>query len=360
MACPGCDLPAPLAEAPGILHLTLALPHSRGKLVRYLERAGLRAPRMAGDLVSLEVPAQGLAPCLRELGEALTAAELDSGLALFLTEGETLTLDHLPRAMNLGVMVGRAQGAWLQDVIGERRLTSHFQPIVHARDTRRVFAREALLRGIGEDGELIPPGRLFGAARDAGMMFALDRAARLKAVETACAAPWEEPVFINFNPTSVYDPQYCLRSTLQAVRGSSRGPGSFVFEVVESEHVADADHLRRILEVYRGAGFGVALDDLGAGYSSLNLLRSLEPDYVKLDRELVSGVDGDAAKAAILRGVVSIARELGTAVIAEGIERPEEAAHLAEAGVDYLQGFLFARPAPLDSGRSALENAAHA
>jgi EAL domain-containing protein (putative c-di-GMP-specific phosphodiesterase class I) len=117
-----------------------------------------------------------------------------------------------------------------------------------------------------------------------------------------------------------------------------------VFEVVESEDVPDTAHLLAILEEYRGAGFAVALDDVGAGYSSLNLLAKLKPDYLKIDMGLIRGVDRDAYKAQVAGKVLEMARALGVLTVVEGVETAGERDWAVAHGADFLQGYLFAKP----------------
>jgi len=118
-----------------------------------------------------------------------------------------------------------------------------------------------------------------------------------------------------------------------------------VFEITETERLPAVKHLRRIMEFYREEGFQVALDDVGAGYSSLNVLVELKPDFVKLDMELVRNVDRDKSKAIVARKLIETVKELELATIAEGMERPEELEWVRERGADFAQGYLFARPA---------------
>jgi EAL domain-containing protein (putative c-di-GMP-specific phosphodiesterase class I) len=237
-----------------------------------------------------------------------------------------------------------AQSGWLLDMLAERRITSYFQPIVHAQDTRRIYAHEALVRGLEPDGTLVPPGRMMGVARDAELLFQLDLAARLSAIREAVRHGLDVPVFINFTPSAIYDPAFCLRSTVAAIREAGIPSEHVVFEVIESDHAADASHLRSIIDYYRQAGFRVALDDLGAGHSSLNLLHQLRPDIVKLDMELVRHIHEDPYKASITQKLLEIAQKLGIRTVAEGIETPEELRWVRAHGVDYVQGYLVSRP----------------
>lgn len=244
---------------------------------------------------------------------------------------------------DLGTLTAAVEGEWLLDVLREERVTMHFQPIVT--DSGNVFGHECLLRGLEPDGSLINPGRMFDTARSAGLLFHLDRAARIKAIEEAAALELDTNIFINFNPTSIYDPAYCLKSTMKAVDRSGIPPERIVFEVVESDEVTDTGRLLEILCFYREAGFKVALDDLGAGYSSLNLLTRMRPDFVKLDMDFTRGVDTNPYKALISSRIIELARDLEVSVVAEGVETEDQWRWLREHNADYAQGYFFARPA---------------
>jgi EAL domain-containing protein (putative c-di-GMP-specific phosphodiesterase class I) len=230
-------------------------------------------------------------------------------------------------------------------MLEQKRLTSFFQPIVYAADPHRIFAHEALLRGLGSDNELISPGRILPVAKSTGLLFQVDRAARMCAIQESVNCDLDSLVFINFMPTAIYDPVNCLQSTVRLITELKLPPERFVFEVVESEEVQEVDHLRNILDFYRRSGFGVALDDLGAGYASLNRVGELKPDYVKLDMKLIQGVHLDPFKAIIADRILSLARDLGIRTIVEGVEQPEELAWAQEHKADFVQGYYIARPA---------------
>ena len=118
-----------------------------------------------------------------------------------------------------------------------------------------------------------------------------------------------------------------------------------MFEVVESEKIEDPDELLSILNCYRQAGFRVVLDDLGAGYSSLNLLARLQPDFIKIDIELIRNVDRDPYKSRVAAKLLELAKELHVATVVEGVETPGQWRWAKDHGADLAQGFLFARPA---------------
>jgi EAL domain-containing protein (putative c-di-GMP-specific phosphodiesterase class I) len=279
------------------------------------------------------------------LAVTLSAVEADDTRVLFKREGDAPTPADLPRVESLSRFNVLAGSAWLVELIGARRLTAHFQPIVHAANPGRVYGHEALLRGTDADGAMVPPSRLFEAARGAGLLFQLDLAARRAAIAAAHAHALRGALFINFAPTAIYDPTSCLRSTVGAIDAAGIPRSSVVFEVVETERAQDVDHLKGILDFYRAAGFRVAIDDVGAGYSSLNLIHRLRPDILKLDMELIRDVHLDPYKATIARKILEVADSLGIETIAEGIECAEELAWVREHGATYVQGYHIARPA---------------
>ncbi len=278
------------------------------------------------------------------LREVLTEEELRGTRALFKQGGGEPELADFPRVGALRQLLTLSEAGWLVDMLAEKRLTAHFQPIVHARDTRQIFAHEALMRGRAVDGSLVSPGKMMETARGADLLFQLDLAARTTAIREAVRHKLEGALFINFTPTAIYDPAFCLRSTVAAIREAGIPPKNVVFEVIETDHAADTRHLRAIIDFYRQAGFRVALDDLGAGHSSLNLIHQIRPDIMKLDMELIRNIHEDAYKASITQKLLEIAQKVNILTVAEGIETPEELRWVRTHGVDYVQGYLIARP----------------
>jgi len=265
------------------------------------------------------------------------------------TDGREPGPADLARVLPCSVFVNRFKAGWLVEAIGAGRYTTWYQPIVRANapDPEKPFAREGLFRLQDRDGTFIPPGHVFAIAADAGLLFSLDLVARRSAVEAAVRARLRSKLFINFNPSSIYDPAYCLRTTAAAIEELGMRPSDVVFELTETHKAHDKGHLKGILAFYRSAGFGIALDDVGSGWSSLNLLHELRPDYVKIDMELIRGIHDDPFKQTIVHHLLSIAETQGIRTIAEGIETEDEAGWLIGRGVDYLQGYLYGRPAPL-------------
>ena len=236
----------------------------------------------------------------------------------------------------------------LGGLLERRALETWFQPVVEP-NVATVRGHECLVRARDPDsGELINPGKLIGWARSENLLFMFDRVCRethIASAEASGAGP-DHLFLINFLPSVIYEPEFCLRTTVQALEGTSLRPEQIVFEVVETEAIEDHDHLRKILTFYRDNGFSVALDDVGAGYAGLSLLADLDPDLIKIDRALVARAHESEGHADVCRAIIELARGRGRRVLAEGIETEAQRAFMVDLGVDLMQGFLFARPAP--------------
>lgn len=343
--CPRCELiPEVLLE--GRLYLVPPKTHNQNKLSRYLQDAqGIATTEPYPGIYSIEVDRPTLERLCNERFGYMTPLELEDARCLLLPSGTTPSLADLVQMKSLQNLIASVEGQWLYGMLRDKRLLTYFQPIVETQHPDKVMAYECLIRGQEADGAMTYRDNMFSIAKAADLLFQLDRSARLCAIRDAKKHAVEAQIFINFIPSAIYDPQFCLQTTVAAIKETNLKKEQFVFEVVESEEVQDSDHLLSILDYYRSNGFRVALDDLGAGYSSLNLLHRLRPDFIKLDRDLVQDVEQDPYKAQISATLLGLARELGVQTIAEGIETVGEWKWLKEHGADFVQGYLFARPA---------------
>lgn len=225
----------------------------------------------------------------------------------------------------------------LDEALGKLRLW--FQPIVtRGPGGTRVLAHEALVRTSGAT--LAQPAELFAAARALGQLEALSLAVRRRLAAAAEAHPGET-FFFNVNVEELADD-----SLLSAGDVLSPWASRIVVEVTEREPVAAVRDYPHRIRALRRRGFRIAVDDLGAGYSSLESLVVVEPEFVKLDRSIVSGLDRDPRRRAIVQSIVRLSGELGIETIAEGVESAAEADVLSALGCRHLQGFLFGRPSP--------------
>lgn len=216
-----------------------------------------------------------------------------------------------------------------------------FQPIVDI-SRKRIYAYEALVRG--------PEGQSAGsvlAQVDATNRYAFDQQCRVRAIELAAQLyPDNDNInlSINFMPNAVYEPRACIRLTLATAERVGFPLDRIIFEFTEDEKL-DTAHVLNILETYKKIGFKTAIDDFGAGYAGLGLLTKFQPDIVKLDMDLVRGIDSDSVKQTVIKYTLGMLRDLGITPLCEGIESAEEAAVLRDFGVDLIQGYHFAKPA---------------
>ncbi|EIZ81864.1 diguanylate phosphodiesterase [Methylobacterium sp. GXF4] len=219
--------------------------------------------------------------------------------------------------------------------------TMAFHPIVDI-SRSSVWGYEALVRGTEGQGA----GQILGMV-DESNRYKFDQACRVKAIELAGTLfpDKETRLSINFMPNAVYEPAACIRATLDAARRVGFAHRQIMFEFTENERMTDVAHVQRIITEYRKQGFVTALDDFGAGYAGLNLLASFQPDFIKLDMELIRGIATSPARQTIVAGVIMMAHQLGVAVIAEGVETEAELTALRAAGIQLFQGYLFAKPA---------------
>lgn len=215
-----------------------------------------------------------------------------------------------------------------------------FQPIVDLR-SGNAYAYEALVRGARGESAASVLAQVTEANR-----YAFDQACRVTAIREAVAAGILDSsarLSINFLPNAVYSPMACIQLTLQAAAETGLAPDRLTFEFTENEKI-DTQHLQSILTAYRTMGFRTAIDDFGAGHAGLGLLANLQTDIIKLDIELIRGIDASLPRRIIVGGIVKLAADLGIEVVAEGVETESELEAVRAAGIDYAQGYLFAKP----------------
>lgn len=216
-----------------------------------------------------------------------------------------------------------------------------FQPIADM-PSGRVFAHEALVRGVNGEGAYT----VLSAVDDANR-YAFDQQCRVKAIELASnlgLANEGALLSINFLPSAVYEPHACIRLTLAAATRTGFPLDRMIFEFTESEKL-DTAHLLNILKTYKEIGFKTAIDDFGAGYAGLQLLAKFQPDIVKIDMDLIRAIDVEPVKRSILRHTLRMLADLGILAVCEGIETPGELRALQDVGAHLFQGYLLARPA---------------
>lgn len=231
----------------------------------------------------------------------------------------------------------REDRALVQEILDQRRVEMYYQPIVDLREGG-MFAVESLARFWEEPYR--PPNAWFALATEVGLGLELEMLAIEMALERLPDLAPGVRMTVNASPAVVLSPR------LLEILGGSRYSDRIILEITEHAGVEDYDVLTATLDLVRRTGVQVAIDDTGAGVSSLSHILRLEPEFIKLDRYLVTGVDGDPARRALASSLVGFAAETGARIVAEGIERREELDELRRLGVELAQGFFLSLPRP--------------
>ncbi|MFC0216202.1 GGDEF domain-containing protein [Paenibacillus chartarius] len=232
--------------------------------------------------------------------------------------------------------------AELHKIIQEQSIYSVYQPIVSL-ESASIVGYEALTRGPAGS-PLHSPLQLFGFAERYGQQYVLDRLAREKAISSVRLDNQQQMLFINISSHIIYDPHFVPGKTLEVVETYNLRPHNVVFEITERSSIEDFALAKKILQHYRKQGYRIAIDDAGAGYSSLQAIAELQPDFIKVDRSLIENIHQDKIKECILETFVTFTQKLNIGLIAEGIEQQEELVKLTRMGVQYAQGYLLAHP----------------
>jgi len=233
----------------------------------------------------------------------------------------------------------------VRQLLEAQAITTHFQPIFSVRQ-KSVVGMEALSRGIGPDGRIIPPLTLFADAVAERLSGELEDRCRRTAVRKFAGIESRSDdllLFLNLDLAGACDHEALPAELNAMVRAANLQPRNVALEFLESR-LEDVARFGELASRLRQEGFLVVLDDVGAGHSNLDRIPLFRPDIIKIDRGLISGVSRDFYKQETLKSLVSLSRRIGALVVAEGIESEAEAIVALELGVDLLQGYFLARP----------------
>ncbi len=220
-------------------------------------------------------------------------------------------------------------------------LTLAFQPQAD-RDARRIVAVEALARWTKEDGTIVPPSQFIPVAEETGLINKLG----MWVLNKACAKAHDWPgviVSVNVSPNQFKHPRF-VEKVMATLAANNLPPQRLEIEVTESVFAGRNDSVLKALSRLKGLGVKVALDDFGSGYSSLSYLRRFPFDTLKIDRDFLSDMNGNAEAEAILVSIIQLGKALGMTVVAEGIETVDQLQFLQEHGSHRMQGFFISRP----------------
>jgi EAL domain-containing protein (putative c-di-GMP-specific phosphodiesterase class I) len=231
------------------------------------------------------------------------------------------------------------------ETVLDQGVYSVYEPIVEV-TSKTVFGYESLVRGpVGSEFE--SPLMLFRAADEQDMVFELDCLCRASGLRGAIDFPSGSKLFLNVLPTAIHDPNFRAERLIKTLAECSLTPSDVVLEISEQESIESFSDFKEVRDYYRQLGFQFALDDTGSGYAGLEALLEISPEFIKMDRAFVSGVDQDPSRQHMLAALLEVAEGMGAKIIGEGLDTLEELDMLGELGIHYGQGWLFGKPTPL-------------
>ncbi|WP_316571547.1 EAL domain-containing protein [Neobacillus sp. YIM B06451] len=227
-------------------------------------------------------------------------------------------------------------------IISQKEIFLLAQPIFDVA-TKEARALEMLTRGPA--GTMLEnPLTLFSVARQTGKLYELELVVLEKALEEIGQIECTQDIFINFTPLTLGNERFIrdVKRLMQKYKNIS--PKRITFEITERDSMEEMRDFIYNIKVLRLMGFRIAVDDTGSGYASLNTINEVMPDIIKIDRSVIENIDKNSVKESMLKGLLLVAKEAGSLVVAEGIENEEEASVLSRNNVDLAQGYFYARP----------------
>jgi len=239
----------------------------------------------------------------------------------------------------------------LEEILKTEHISVLTQPIMDLK-SGEIYGWEILTRG-PKNSPFHNPAELFEFADQAELLPELEWMVIRKALREISERQIKEQVFINITPVSLSDPQL-LGRLLEQFKQHDLNTSQIIFEITERHSINDFEQMASILRSYRAQGFRFAVDDAGSGYSSLQSMSELIPDIIKIDKSVIRNIDRESVKQAMLRSLLYFAENINCTVIAEGVEREEEANILLQNKVHMGQGYYFAKPQPFEHGRNVV------
>lgn len=231
-------------------------------------------------------------------------------------------------------------------LLAEERITTLFQPIVSLKDGS-IFGIEALSRGPANS-IYESPIDLFDMAESMNMTWELELICRKKALQKFKQENLSCKLFLNVDPNIMHDSSYTQGLTREYLQSYSLAAEDIIFEITERAAIRNMTDFVSVLNNYKSQEYKIAVDDVGAGYSGLNMISDIRPHYIKIDMNLIRNVDKDRVKEALIKSMYEFSRISNTDIVAEGIETEAELLTLINMGIDYGQGYFIKKPVESD------------
>jgi diguanylate cyclase (GGDEF)-like protein/PAS domain S-box-containing protein len=244
----------------------------------------------------------------------------------------------------------------LRQALAKGELQLYYQPIMELA-TGALYGAEALLRWNSFDLGMVGPDKFIPIAEERGMIVEIGRWVIREGCRTAVAwnAMRSQPYVLAINLSSrQFMQQDFLTMITDCLQETGCHPQWLKFEITESLLLHDSDHIRQTLEALHSIGIAIAIDDFGTGYSALGYLNKFPVSQVKIDRSFISDIATNTESALLVKAIIAMADSLGKDLVAEGVETAEQAEILAQLGCQYVQGYYYGRPVPLETFQQSL------
>ncbi len=293
--------------------------------------------------IAKSTPGYEVSDLLRDAESAMKEAKSQGKARYVLFDSEMQ--QHLEQKVRLERDLRQAQGR------GE--ISVHYQPIVSL-GTGGIVGAEALMRWRHSHLGNISPAAFIPIAEETGLIVDLSYALLQQALQDLCQLPSSFYLSANVSVRQLQHPS--LVKTISDFLNSSRlEPQRLILEVTESSLMTSPEANIETLELLSSFGLRLAMDDFGTGYASLNYLKRLPVDILKIDRSFINGLPDDEDDATLVTTILALGQSLGIELVAEGVETKEQEAFLKRYGCQYVQGYLYSKPVPLAEFVTLLE-----
>ncbi len=229
-----------------------------------------------------------------------------------------------------------------EEILQKELINPVYQPIISLVDGK-VLGYEALSR-IALQGCLLNPEEFFHMAEQMDCLWKTEELCRRKSLQHAVGKKDGVKLFLNVDPNVMKDPQFREGITCRYLKKYGLLPDDIVFEITERNSIEDEEYFREVISHYRKQKFQIAIDDFGNGYAGMNRICALEPQYIKIDMQIIREIDRDNLKKSLVESMIQFCEKSDIYLIAEGIETREELKTLIKLGVHYGQGYFLLRP----------------
>ena len=230
----------------------------------------------------------------------------------------------------------------MTEIIKGKAIKAVFQPVVSLKNGS-VFAYEAFSRITLKKCSL-SISEAFDAAREMKRLWVFEMLCRKISIKAAADKPLNAKLFLNLDPDIIRDPDHRSGITFEKLEKNDIGYGDIVFEASESRFIGDRELFKSAMKNYHGQGYGVAVSNVCSGYSGINRILEVDPQYIKIDAEIIRDIDKDEMKRSFVSALAQFAGDLGIPLIAQGVESYEQLKTIIELKLDYAQGFYLAKP----------------